>query len=69
MTELPITNSGTRKWLIVSWAHIDHQDAAYGRLLDTVEGTYEEAREEALKWANEIHGGAHKPIGIVGAIE
>ena len=54
----------TKKWMVISWRHIDHLDDAYGRLLDTVEGTYEEAAEEARRWIEH-----YAPVGICGVIE
>lgn len=56
-------NDKPRLWMIVSWRHIDHFDGAYGKLLTTILGTHEEAREEACRWVR-----LHAPIGIVEAI-
>lgn len=57
------TNSQYRTWMIISWEHVDHLDAAYGKLLTTIEGTEEMAREEARGWVR-----LHKPVGIVEVI-
>jgi hypothetical protein len=59
-----INNTVTKKWLIVSWRHVDHLDAAYGHLLDTVEGHYMEAAAEARKYIEN-----YAPVGVVGVIE
>lgn len=49
-----------KRWMIISWQHVKHLDSAYGKLLATVEGTREEAEEEARGWLR-----FHKPVGIV----
>ena len=53
-----------KKWMIVSWRHNDLIDGAYGQLIDTVTGTYEEAAERAREY---VHNCA--PVGVVGVIE
>lgn len=52
------------KWLIVSWEHIDHLDAAYGKLLACFSGTEEEAKIEARKFVPDF-----SPVGIVREVE
>lgn len=59
MSDKPICN-----WLIVTWEHIDHQDAAYGKLLATFHGTEEEAQIEARNYVSQ-----YKPVGIVREIQ
>lgn len=50
-----------KKWLIISWKHVDHLDGAYGKLIDTFKGTYEEACSHARAYVPE-----HSPVGICG---
>lgn len=59
-----MTEKGINNWLIVSWEHIDHQDAAYGKLLARFRGTEEEAKVEAGLFIPD-----YKPVGIVREIE
>ena len=54
----------TKRWLIISWKHIDHMDGAYGKCLDHFDGTYEDAAEAARKYVPD-----HSPVGVVGVIE
>ncbi len=64
MTRGQDTSFGTRKkWMIISWRHIDHMDGAYGELLATVEGTYEEAAQQARLWIPQ-----YSPVGVCGVI-
>lgn len=50
-------------WMIISWAHIDHADASYGRLLHRIQGTREYAESMARV---AIHDNPElKPVGIV----
>lgn len=53
-----------KKWLIISWKHIDHLDEAYGKCIGYFNGTYDEAAEYARKFMPE-----HSPVGVVGVIE
>lgn len=53
-----------KKWLIISWKHIDLMDGAYGKHIDDFEGTYEEAAEWARQFVDN-----YSPIGVVGVIE
>lgn len=53
-----------KKWMIISWKHVDHLDAAYGKLLDVVEGTYEEAAYNARAYVEH-----YAPVGVCGVIE
>lgn len=51
-------------WLIIAWDHIDHQDAAYGKLLARFRGTEEEAKDKARLFVPD-----YKPVGIVREIK
>lgn len=53
-----------KKWLVISWQHDDMMDGAYGKLIDTVEGTYDEAADRARQYI-----GNCAPVGVVGVIE
>ena len=44
--------------------HDDYMDGAYGKMLDEVEGTYEQAAVAARIWVS-----SHSPVGVVGVIE
>lgn len=57
-------SDGDKTWLIISYRHIDHLDAAYGKLLDTVTGSYEEAAEEARGWVAN-----YSPVVVCGVIQ
>lgn len=57
-------NKSTKTWMIISWRHIDHLDDAYGKLIDVVDGTYEEAAKEARGYV-----GYRSPIGLVEVIQ
>ena len=57
-------NNPVKKWLIISWRHDDYMDGAYGKMLDEVEGTYEQAAVAARIWVS-----SHSPVGVVGVIE
>lgn len=53
-----------KKWLIISWQHVDHLDDKYGRCIDEVHGTYDEAAERAREYVHNC-----SPVGVVGVIE
>ena len=53
-----------KKWMIISWKHVDHLDAAYGQLMETIEGTYEDAAKRARDYID-----AYSPVGVCGVIE
>ena len=57
-------NKSVKEWMIISWQHVDHLDAPYGRLLETVEGTYEEAALLARAYIANF-----SPVGICGVIK
>lgn len=50
----------SEQWMVISWKHVDHLDAAYGKLLETVNGSGDEAAEAAKAWVEH-----YAPIGIV----
>ena len=52
-------------WMIISWDHIDHLDDAYGKLVDSLEGTQEEAEESAKSYVT----AGWKRVGIVREIK
>ncbi len=54
----------TEQWLIVSWKYNGYLDDCYGKLIDTVEGTQEEATKAARK-----HIDFYAPVGIVKVIQ
>lgn len=49
-----------KKWLIISWQHVDHLDGAYGRKLAEIEGSYEDATFEARLYVQH-----YSPVGVV----
>lgn len=53
-----------KKWAIVSWQHVDHLDDKYGRLLDVVEGNYDQACIAARNWLPD-----YAPISVCRIIE
>ncbi len=57
------TNSKNRSWLIISWRHIDHQDAAYGQCIAGYEGDKAGAEQYARQLLLEEPDVS--PIGIV----
>lgn len=61
MTTSPIVQ---KTWLIVSWQHDDLMDGAYGKLIDTFVGTYDEAADRARQYVSNC-----APVGVVGVIE
>lgn len=54
----------TKKWAIVSWQYDSIQDGDYGRCLDIVEGSYEEACAEARSYIPK-----YSPVSVCGIIE
>lgn len=55
-----VTMSDKKKWLIISWRHVDHLDAPYGRLLSVAHATREEAENVARSWIPH-----YSPVGLV----
>lgn len=55
---------GSKRWVIVTWRHIDELDGQFGRVLDSIYGTYEEAVNEALEYVPDF-----SPISVLGVIE
>lgn len=53
-----------KKWMIISWRRNELMDGAYGELLSTIRGTYEEAAKEARLWVPQ-----YSPVGVCGVIE
>ncbi len=53
-----------KKWLIISWQHDNMMDGAYGKMIDSIEGTYDEACECARQYVP-----SRSPVGVVGVIE
>lgn len=49
-----------KKWMIISWQRWEGEDGAYGKLIKEVEGTLEQAQEEARWYIPKL-----SPIGIV----
>ena len=64
MTTSKNTNSESGKWMIISWRNVAHLEGRYGRLLDTVTGSEEDAKCLARKYVE-----GWKPIGIVREVE
>jgi hypothetical protein len=53
-----------KKWLIISWMYNGFIDGNYGKMLQEIEGTYEEAAQEARQYIPNF-----SPVGVVGVIE
>lgn len=49
-----------QKWMIITWRHIDHEDAPYGRLLQVVIATKDFAEIAARQYVPH-----YSPVGIV----
>lgn len=53
-----------KNWLIISWFHDDLMDGAYGKKIDEIHGTYEEACQRALEYVPHC-----SPVGVVGEVK
>lgn len=52
------------QWLIISWAHDDLMNGAYGKVLSFVDGTEYDATLAAREFIAE-----HAPVGIVRVVQ
>jgi len=53
-----------KKWLIISYAHIEGEMASYGRLICSAEGSYEQVVDRSRKFTE-----TRSPVVVCGVIE
>lgn len=64
MTSNQINNTVVKKWMIISWRYNGFLDGDYGKLMETIEGTYEDAAKRARDYVE-----SYSPVGVCGVIE